>query len=182
MRTSLRRALAAATATVAASAALLVGATPASALDSTVCPQATSTRLLTANDGEYKVWLYQPADGTVYVCFVAGPTYGGGVLMFRTGLTGSLIPSVIPDPDASDCDSYLHLQDPVDVEIEFGWTAWLPPFYLCFGVEGTAVGLTVTAANGSVNPSVELWLDAASGLCTLVTNYYCSTATRIFSL
>lgn len=181
MRTSLRRALAAATVTVVASSALVLGAaTPASALDSTACPHASSTRLLTANDGEIKLWLYQPADGTAYVCFGFGTT-ASGVLVVEPGLRGDPAPNVIPDPDASDCATYLDVADPVDVDVQFEWSAFLRPFlaHLCFGVNGTAVGVSVVGGYGTVDPNVELWLDPFTTLCAAYSGSTCLTAQRI---
>ena len=181
MRRSLRRALAAATGTVVASSALVLGAaTPASALDSTACPHSSSTRLLTADDGDVKLWLYQPAGDTAYVCFGSGTT-ARGVLVFEAGLGGSLVPTVTPDPDASDCATFLHLQDPADVNVQFEVHPFLRPFRtsFCFGVNGTAVGVSVVGGNGAVDPNVELWLDPFTTLCATYSGTTCSTARRI---
>ena len=161
MRTSLRRALAGVAATtLACSALFLAGATPASAEDSSVCPQASSTRLLTANDGQYKVWLYQATNGTSYVCF-ASTDIVDGVFVVETGLSGTLVPTLSPDVSA-DCNSYFNLQDPVDAMLQWQWTSFTPPMYFCLGVNGTAVGFTLTGPSGSANPDVDLWLDSGS--------------------
>lgn len=181
MRTSFRRAVAAATVTVVVSSALVLGAaTPAAALDSTACPHASSTRLLTVDDGAIKLWLHQPDGGTAYVCFGFGTT-ARGVLVFEAGLGGSLVPTVTPDVDASDCATFLHVQDPADVEVQLELHPFLRPFrtYFCFGVNGTAVGVLVTGANGSVDPNVELWLDPFTTLCATYSGSTCTTARRI---
>lgn len=174
MRTSLRRVLAGTSALTMLSAGLVLGtAAPAAAEGSATCTQTESTRLLTANDGLYKVWLYQ-ANGDVHVCFGIGYDLRGD-LIFRSGLGGSLVPTVVPDPDASDCASYLHLQDPADLRIQFEWTASLPA-YFCIGAEGTAVGIALSGANGTVNPRPELWLDfslIAQTYCWLVMESNC---------
>lgn len=171
MRTSLRRALAGVSALTLMSAALVLGGTgTASAEDSNFCPHLGSTRLLTANDGAYKVWLYQPS-GETHLCFgVDGHVRGD--LLLRTGLTGSLIPTVVPDVDDDECGVYFHLQDPVDVEINLGVDTSPPTYEVCFGGGGTAVGLSYTPASGSLSPSPELWLDNS-----LVARAYC---TRIY--
>lgn len=168
MLASLRRVLAGASALTLVSAALVLGgASTASAEDSNFCPELGSTRLLTANDGQYKVWLYQ-ANGETHLCFGV-TSYARGDLLFRTGLSGSLIPTVVPDVSADDCDVYFHLQDPADVVINLDTDTSSPSYYLCFGAEGSAVGVAITSANGSVNPSPELWLDYST-----VARYYCT--------
>lgn len=159
MRTSLRRALAAASATVVASAALALGAAPPAAAETSYsCPSEGSIRLVDANDGYYRVWLYQPSPGEVFLCFKF-VDYGAGVLIFRSGAHGSLVPDVTVNPAASDCAEYLHLTEPADVLLQLQYYSVTPPMYLCFGANGNAVGVDVEPATGGVAPGVELWLD-----------------------
>ena len=180
MRTSFRRALAAASATVVASAALVIAsATPASALYSwSACPEATSIRLVTANGGAQRLWLHQPDAGTVYVCFHVGGS-DGGVLVFKAGPGGGLVPNVVRDPDPSDCVTQISLRDPVDVDLQWQWTSPVPPFYFCFGVNGTAVGVNVYST-GPVNPDVDLWFDPAGPVCGYVKGSYCYYSYQAF--
>lgn len=166
----LRRALTGASATALLAGTLVVGnATPALAAPSDACPMSGSTRLLTESDGRYKVWLYQPSAGEVHVCFGA-TSYVRGDVVFTTGLTGTLIPTVTPTTSDPNCVDYLHLQDPVELVVQLRTSTGSNPRYVCFMVgDGNAIRITVTAPTGSVNPNVDLLLDYS----TTVGRTYC---------
>lgn len=170
-----RRVLATLAATALAPALLVAGAIPASAASS-YCPQAASTRLLTVTDAngypQFKLWIYQPTPQEVHVCFVVGTFYAAGELSFRTGLTGSLVPTVTPVVDDATCPVWWHVEDPVDVVTRLTLVLGTSSD-VCFGAGSNAVRLTVTGASGTANPATELWLDRHTVLgdawCTYVT-------------
>ena len=167
----LRRALAGAAATTLLTGALVTGtAAPAAAESSTVCPRTSSTRLLTVNDGYIRLWLYQPDNSTAYLCF-ADYSEARGVLVIR-GVGGPVVPSVQPDLDSASCDSWIHVQDPVDLQLRFAWAPFSSPGFVCLGIGTTAVRLDFTGPALTGTPGVELWLDRETNLgstyCSLV--------------
>lgn len=99
-----RRALTGVTAAALAAAAL---ATPASAASHT-CAYETSTRLLTAKDREYKVWVERsPTNGRTYVCFGAGGDVLGGSIDVGD------VPGPPPVVVGGACADGLDVEDPV---------------------------------------------------------------------
>jgi len=109
------------------------GATPASAY-SDQCAHETSTRLLTAQDREYKVWIEESA-GRTYVCFLARVTAGevdlgeAGLGTVSLGsvdlLAGSIdlgdpagpgAPEITPDTGC--VDDVVDVEDPVTVSVD----------------------------------------------------------------
>lgn len=160
--TRARRRTLAATLTIVCTSGLVAGAAPASAEDSTFCPQSSSTRLLTANDGDYKIWLYQPGQ-EVHVCWAADGAVGGA-FVFRTGLGGTLVPVVTADPNDTTCPAFIHVQEPVDLMTRLG-LATSSPYSVCIGVGGgNAVRVTVTTPTGTANPQAEIWLDGGTSV------------------
>lgn len=175
----LRRALAGVSATVLLTGALVAGtAAPAAAELSSFCPQAGSTRLLTAQGGQYKVWLYQtsnPYNGSTeyHLCYAASPDVAGD-LVIRTGITGSVFPYVDYNVADQNCPDFFTLQDPIQYVTQLG-TSYYPYYSFCFGAgEGTdtsAVRVTFGLPTLTANPRVELWVDRY----TTVANWYCAT-------
>lgn len=172
LRASILRAVAGLSATALTSAALVFGgATAAVAASSLSCPEAASTRLFTANDGQYKVWLYQPTANEAHICFAA--TFFASVagdIIVRGALNGPVVPTVTPLFNG--CDEFLHIQDPVDftflLEADAG-----NPGRVCVGVGSTAVGVSFTYPGvPSADPEIEVWLDPQ----TTVGSLYCTWA------
>jgi hypothetical protein len=166
---SLRRALAAVAATAVTTATLLAAAAPARAWYSWYCPEASSTRLLTADNGEYKLWLYQPDAAEVHLCYAAGDVVAGEVV-FRTGLSGSLLPTVTPVLSDPSCPELFSVQDPVQLVLQLA-AQLSNPYSVCVGIgDGTAVRVTVGTPTVAFSPTVELWLDryttAGTTFCT----------------
>lgn len=179
----LRRALAGTSATVVLAGALIAGSVaPAAAESSDFCPQATSTRLLTANNGEYKVWLYKNLTtyGDEYhLCYgVSGGARGD--IVVRSGITGSLVPTVdwsLADPN---CPNLFTVQDPAEVVTEFGWSG----LSFCFGAtDNSAIRVTFGTPNVTANPRAELWVERSSLLgqtyCDLVNDTQCYWSSNI---
>ncbi len=181
----LRRALAGASATVLLTGALVAGGTaPAAAETSSFCPHAGSTRLFTANGGQYKVWLYQtanPYNGSLeyHLCYAASPDVAGD-LVIRTGVTGSLVPYVDYNTSDQNCPDFFTVQDPIQFVSQLGTSYW-PYYSFCFGAgEGTdtsAVRVTFGLPTIWAAPSVELWVDryttVATAYCKAVNDYQC---------
>jgi hypothetical protein len=163
--------------TAAATAPLLLVATavPAHAEPSALCPESTSIRAVTVDDGAGgvvdKVWISQPSTGEVDVCFVVDGTFLGGEAVLRTGLSGSVVPTVTPVLNDPACPVYRHVTDPVDVVVRLA-AALADPDYVCFGLGSTAVGVTVTSVSPSSQLSAQLWIDkhtlAGEAWCTYV--------------
>jgi hypothetical protein len=174
----LRRALAGASATALLTGALVAGsAAPASAESSSFCPQAASTRLLTANNGDYKVWLYRnvTAYGDEYHLCYGATTLGRGDIVLRAGVTGSIVPTVTYTLSDPNCPDFFTIQDPVQVVTEFNWGTLTS---ICFGADdGSAVRVTIGLPNPSVRPRAELWVERYSALgseyCALVNDTQC---------
>lgn len=175
MRTSVRRALAAASALVTLSAALLLGtATPAAAEGSDFCPENGSVRLVTLNDGNaLKIWLYQ-TNGDLHVCFNVEHLVKGDLIL-RGGVSAGVGPQVDYDIDAFDCTWILHLEDPAELIVKLNPSL---PGYFCIGVNDRNIGISINPGNGTVSPSPELWLDdtlLAFELC-FFTRPYCGSS------
>lgn len=169
----LRRALTGATATVVIAAGLLVGATPASAIDSDYCPAADSTRLLTANGGEYKLWVWQTANSQGWtetqICFAAGDVIAGD-LIIRHPVQG--VPTVTPTLDDQDCVHLLDIQDPVQLLIQLGYALSGNPVYVCVGAGDQAYRIELIMPDPFLTPAVVLYLDRH----TLVGDAFCANA------
>jgi len=171
MRTVLRAVSGLAATVVTAAALVATSATPTAAMTSEFCPYATSTRLLTANDGDYKLWLYQPGTHDLYVCFGALDVLSG-TFELHTGVTGTLVPTVTPTVPGASCPDLLHVQDPVDVVLQFRAALTGSPVSICFGLgDGSAVRIDVAMPTGTVNPREILWLDHG----TTPADAYCET-------
>ena len=153
-----------------AAAGLVAGAAPASADDSTYCPESGSTRLLTANDGAYKVWVYNDYNGWTHICFATFGRYFAGDLVVRSGLSGSPVPTVTPVLDPS-CPRLFELQDPAHFLLQAWWNLNSSPYTICLGAEETAIRVTVATPTATVNPGVQLWLDPQAE--SQVTRLYC---------
>ncbi|HWL35913.1 MAG TPA: hypothetical protein VNQ77_06945 [Frankiaceae bacterium] len=174
----LRRALAGVSATTLLAGALIAGTVaPAAAEPSTFCPQATSTRLLTANEGDYKLWIFKNVTtyGDEYhICYGAS-NLGRGDIVIRAGVGGTLVPTVgwtLTDPN---CPDFFTVQDPVELVTELGWGSLTS---ICFGVtDGSAVRLTVGLPDPRFSPRAELWVERYSYLgstyCSLVNDTQC---------
>ena len=156
---------------VASLAAGLATATPALA-GSSFCTHEGSTRLFTANDGTYKLWVdtvdLGPYNET-HVCFGAGNLVRGDY-SFRDGLSGTFVPTVTPTVDDPNCPRLLHVQDPVDVMTQFASNLSSNPYHLCFGLTDQAFRITLGTPSPSANPDVHLYLDrttdVANAVCT----------------
>lgn len=167
----LRRALAGAT--IVASLAATLGAAPASAADSGVCDYYRSRRLLTANNGEYKVWVDQFTDiygrDTTNVCWKSSST-SAGVLTFRSPFRDSPLPTVnyvVNDPS---CPNFFTVEDPVQAVVELSAGIYGNPADICFGV-GDNRAVRVRLGTPTIgNVSTELWLDKG----TVVARTYCA--------
>lgn len=180
----LRRALAGASATALLAGALIAGSVaPASAESSSFCPSAGSTRLLTANNGDYKVWVYKTLTtyGDEYHLCYGASNLGRGDIVLRAGVAGTLVPTVgwsLTDPN---CPDFFTVQDPVELVTEFGWGSLTS---ICFGVtEGSAVRLTVGLPDPRIGPRAELWVERYSYLgttyCGLVNDTQCNYSSDV---
>jgi hypothetical protein len=159
MRTVLRAVSGVAATVVSAAVLVATTAAPAAARTSEFCPSATSTRLLTANDGDYKLWLYQPGVHDLYVCFGALDVVRGA-FEFHTGVTGTLVPTVTPTVAGASCPDLLHVQDPAEVVVQLQASLTASPVSLCFGLgDGSAVRIDVAMPTGTASPREILWLD-----------------------
>lgn len=159
------RLLVAATA-VAATSAVAIPAASAAGSDS--CPSASSTRLVTAqalsgDEGEIRLWLYQPTSGELHVCYVlpAGITEPSvaGEIVVRSG--GPLVPEVTRTTSSTPCANVFTVSDPVFLEIRGEFTDTSNPFTICAQSGGEATRITVNTFDplGAV-PSVQVWRDA----------------------
>jgi hypothetical protein len=183
MRPTFQRALAGAATTATLCAGLL--ATPALA-GSTFCVHDDSTRLFTANDGTYKLWVEtRTVDGyrETHVCFGAGDTLRGEY-SFRDGLGGTFVPTVEPLVDDPACPRLLHVQDPVDVMTRFAQQISTNPYYVCFGLVDQAVRITLGTPSPTASPDTDLHLDrdteVADAICAAVpTIAGCSGGTEL---
>ena len=175
-----RRALTGVIATVVLAAGPLAGATPASAAPgSGVCPHAESTRLFTANDGEYKLWVWQTENALgwdeTHLCFSYN-VFVAGDLVVRHPVQGSVMPVLQPDLDDETCPVSLNIQDPVPLVIRTG--NWLSnPGYVCFGIGDQAVRLRFGPPRVTLTPAVVLYLDrftsVGEAFCALPAHQYC---------
>lgn len=168
----LRRALTGATTMAVLAAGLLVaGAAPASAFTSDQCAHDTSTRLLTGNHGDFKLWLESVEDAEggyrdTHICFGAS-TVVRGDLVYRTPIT--VTPDVEIVPTTADCPELISLQDPIDLVTRLGRGEGYP-LTICFGVGEEAFQVTVTAPVEQALLDVTLYLDKG----TLVVDRFCS--------
>ena len=163
----LRRALAGATVAV----ALLASTAPADAASSATCVRESSTRLLTANNGEYKIWLQKVTSpysaDTYHLCWRTS-SVSGGDLVIRTPFRGDPTPTVAYVVNDPSCPDFFTVQDPVQLVTELA-TQLNNPYGLCLGVgDGRAVRVSV-GLPWIGWPNVELWLDKY----TTVTDTYC---------
>jgi hypothetical protein len=156
---SIFRTLAAAAAGVVAAAALVVTATPASA-SSGLCPYEASTRLLTADDRNYRVWVVaEDAYGRTRVCFRFGPDVAGSLIISDAYLGHA--PNVTVERDFGVyCPDIFDIEDPVVVLLEAGLFVGRT---LCIGVAGEAYAINVTFPSYDM-PRVVLSLDRGSAL------------------
>lgn len=147
---------------VASLAVTTVGVAPATAADSGVCDPYRSRRLLTANQGEYKLWVDQFTDvygrETTNVCWKS-TTVSGGVLTFRSPFRGSPVPTVDYTVNDANCPNLFTVEDPVQAVIELYAGIFSNPADVCFGVsDNRAIRVRVGTPYVGI-PSVELWLD-----------------------
>ena len=160
-----RRALTGTFATALATTALTVAAPPAAAFSGD-CPYEGSTRLLTAQNREVRLWVYSedsPWDPATFVCFKEHSEVGGSLHIHGTGLAGDP-PSVTPDLSYEGCPGLLDVEDPVHVVVEAG--------FICVGFgEDSAIALSVTLPQVALG-EVHLLLDSG----TLVANAVCTAA------
>lgn len=165
----LRRVLTGACTTVLVTGSLLAGgATPASAHDSTTCRDATSAKFLTANDGDFKLWIDNIATPTgfreYHVCFGVG-SFARGDLLIREPLSGTLVPSIELDPADDNCPALLDIENPIELVLRFGQTLTSGvPGFVCFGIGDGAIRLTLGGPAPVVSLNVDLFLDANTTL------------------
>lgn len=170
----LRRVLTGASATVVAAGLLTAGAAPASAITSAQCVHDSSTRFLTANDGEYKLWTQTIEDDAnnardLHICFGLGNVVRGD-LVVRSRQTASISPELVPIPDDPDCPRLLELQDPIDLMTRLAHDLSGRPAYVCFGVADQTFRLTIGTLPQVTVLDVTLYLDKG----TLVTDRFCA--------
>lgn len=173
----IRRALTGVAATALLAGAIVTGTAAPAAADSSACPEASSTRLLTANGDDYKLWIYQPSGSEIHICYSVGwvPFSGAvqaGEVVVRTGQSGSFVPSVTPVTNDSTCPDFFNLEDPADLLIEGYLIDLSDPYSYCFGFgDNAAFRVTIDTANGSLNPSAEIWIDRDSYVLYLACDY-----------
>ena len=151
-------------------ASVAFAGTPARAATSDTCPEASSLRLVTVSTPSgyvtQKLWVYQPSESEVHICFAAGSTYVRGDLILRAAPDTGFV--VTPDFDPTACPLY----DLVPVD---GFRLWFDlnasPYTFCIGVGDVAVGVTVVGPAGSAGPAAELWFDKG----TVAGGLWCST-------
>jgi hypothetical protein len=117
----------------------VVTAPAAHASASDYCPSDGSVKLLTANGGAEKLWLYNGAE--TYICFKAASLVGG-----RITLRSAVVPNIVPLPavDASyaSCPALFTVEDPVQFVVAL-MLQTTSPYSICFGVaNGQAIKLT----------------------------------------
>lgn len=176
----LRRTLAGASATAVLAGALVVGtAAPASAVSSTFCPHASSTRVFTANNGQYKVWLYRTTtyygSDEYHLCYASSPVVGGDIVV-GTGLSGSVVPTVNYSLSDPTCPDFFTVQDPVQLVTEMSLGS--APWNFCFGVgNNSAIRVQFGLPTVSAWPYLQLWVDRYSNVgqtyCNAVNDWQC---------
>ena len=176
----LRRVLTGASATAVLAGALVAGsATPAAAAASSFCPQAGSTRLFTANNGQYKVWLYRTTtyygSDEYHLCYASSPQVAGDIVV-GTGLRGSLVPTVTYSLTDPNCPDFFTVQDPIQLVTEL--SAGNAPYNFCFGVgDNKAVRVQFGLPTVSAWPTLELWVDrwttVGQTYCNAVNDWQC---------
>lgn len=135
-------------------------ATPASAdSSSATCNHATSTRLLTAQEGEYKLWvekvtpLYYGAD-EYHICWKLSDVTAGD-LVLRSAFRGDPTPTFSYVVNDATCPDFFTLQDPIQLVTELRAN----PTDFCVGVDNNRA-IRIRLGVPSVHiPWVELWLD-----------------------
>lgn len=169
----LRRVLAGASVTAAVAAAVLVGgATPAAAEYSGTCIREQSTRLLTANGGDIKLWVQNVTDQygnqSTHICWKSSSVSGGDIV-YRSPFRGSPIPTVEYVVNDSTCRNYFTIEDPVQLVTELEAYLLSNPAGFCLGI-GENRAVRVELGTPSIGfPGVEVWLDKGTEL----TNAYC---------
>lgn len=171
-----RRALTGVIATV----MLAAGAAPASAVPgSGSCPSAESTRLLTANDGDYKLWVWQTENeqgwDETHLCFSYNALVAGD-LVVRHPVQVRVEPTLQPDLDDEACPESLDVEDPIPLLIRAG-NGFSNPGFICFGIGDQAVRLTFSTPRGELTPAVVLYLDrftsVGEAFCAVAGNPFC---------
>lgn len=125
-----------------ATAAVVATAAPASA-SSLMCRYETSTRLLTADDRNYRVWIQDEDDKTGRVCFRFGSDVAGSLIVSEPYVGDQ--PNVTVERDfGAYCPDIFDVEDPVVVLLEAGLFVGRT---LCVGVAGEAYAINVSFAN-----------------------------------
>jgi hypothetical protein len=167
----LRRALTGATLTGLVTGALVAGALPAHAVyNSSFCPHATSDRLFTANDGEYKLWFEGVSSNsyrTYHLCFAASSLAAGDITFTSPVSTHQV--TVVPALSDPTCPELLHVQDPVDFMTRLATQLETRPYSLCFGAGEQSFRVTVSAPSVTTSKlDVHLYLDRGTALADFV--------------
>ncbi|HEV2891006.1 MAG TPA: hypothetical protein VGX28_11595 [Frankiaceae bacterium] len=154
----MRRLATALAAAVVAAGALVATAAPASAA-SGECPYDRSTRLLTADDRNDRVWVYDDGWYWTRVCFRFGASVAGSLDIAKPHVNQT--PNVTLERDWSAyCPDVFDVEDPVVVLLEAGLFNGRT---LCVGVAGEAYAINVTFWSIDM-PHIVLSLDRGTPL------------------
>lgn len=176
--TLLRRTLAGAS--VLAALAASFGAAPATADSSGTCLHETSTRLFTAQNGDFKLWVdkqtpqFSGAD-EYHVCWKA-TNVAGGDLVVRSAFRGDATPTFSYVVNDATCPDFFTLQDPVQLvtELDLGSV----PSDFCVGIDNNRAVRIRLGVPQVYTPFVELWIDNG----TTVTDLFCNTSAVVNDL
>jgi hypothetical protein len=134
----------------------------ANASPSDVCPSESSTRVLTADGGAERLWIYAAGSDTT-ICFKAG-SLGGGRITVHGAVIPNLVPTAGVDPAYASCPNLFTVEDPVQFVVAVA-AQTTNPYSICFGVQnGQAVKLTLTDATKQWYEVASIYLDAAGTL------------------
>jgi hypothetical protein len=175
----LRRTLAGASVVVALAGSL--GAAPAAADSSGTCVHETSTRLFTAQNGDYKLWVekqtpeFSGAD-EYHVCWKT-TNVSGGDLVVRSAFRGDATPTFSYVLNDATCPDFFTLQDPVQLVTELG-TSLSNPYDFCVGVDNNRAVRIRLGIPRVYTPFVELWIDNG----TTATDLFCNSSAVVNEL
>lgn len=175
----LRRTLAGASVVVALAGSF--GAAPATADSSGTCVQEDSTRLFTAQNGDFKLWVdqqtpqYSGAD-EFHVCWKT-TNVGGGDLVIRSAFRGDATPTFSYVVNDATCPDFFTFQDPIQLVTELG-TSLSNPYDICVGVDNNRAVRIRLGIPRVYTPFTELWIDNG----TTVTNLFCNTSAVVNEL
>ncbi|HWL35912.1 MAG TPA: hypothetical protein VNQ77_06940 [Frankiaceae bacterium] len=173
----LRRTLAGASVLAALAGGL--AAAPATAESSGTCAHTTSTRLFTAQNGEFKLWVEKTTPQTYgadeyHVCWKTA-TLAGGDFVIRSAFRGDPAPTFDYVLNDANCPDFFTLQDPIQLVTELSASN---PYDFCVGVDNNRAVRIQLGIPTVYTPFTELWIDNGTSL----TSYFCNTSAVVNEL